>query len=73
MGPRICLVHLVVFRIQINLIQRKSFPSASHKLKMEGKILLNSHVQLVSFECVNMRLSRCEPKWRRVFLLLFSY
>jgi hypothetical protein len=57
MGPRICLVHLVVFRIQINLIHWKSFRSTSHKLKMEGKILLNSHVQPVSFKYVNKRVA----------------
>jgi len=73
MGPRICLVHLVDFLIQINLIHKKLFPSTSQKLKMKGKILLNSPVQLVSFKCVNRRVSRCEPKWHRFFLLLFSY
>jgi len=51
MGPGICLVHLVVFLIQINLIHKKSFPSSSQKLKMEGKILLDSTVQPVSFKC----------------------
>ncbi len=72
MGPRICLVHLVVFRIQINLIHRKSFPSTSQKLKMEGKILRNLHVQPVSFKCVNKRVSRYERSGLG-FFYLFSY
>jgi hypothetical protein len=73
MGPRICFVHLVVFLIQINLIHKKSFPSTSQQLKMEGKILLNSPLQQVTFKCVNKRVSRCEPKWCRIFFFLFSY